>query len=145
MKDRPPIVLVNRLFIIRRREILALQRASTDSHNPGLWEVPGGKLESGQDIHLALAREIHEETGYSIRKVDTICHADSFVLNTGKYHGLTYVVLFSIGYVTGGSLHLSEEHDQARWCTLDELTDLDLTPETRRAISALSSRLHRYL
>jgi 8-oxo-dGTP pyrophosphatase MutT (NUDIX family) len=43
--------------------VLVLQR-SNEGDAPGLWALPGGKIEKGEDAKTAAVRECHEETGY---------------------------------------------------------------------------------
>lgn len=49
-------------IIHRRGEILLAQRPP-DGDQPGLWEFPGGKVESDESQPQALARELWEELG----------------------------------------------------------------------------------
>ena len=35
----------------------------------GQWELPGGGLDFGEDIHAGLKREIEEETGLEVRSI----------------------------------------------------------------------------
>ncbi len=40
---------------------LLLRKRPADKHHGGLWEFPGGKVESGETPAMALVREIEEE------------------------------------------------------------------------------------
>lgn len=53
-------VEVSTVFIEAEQKILFLQRSKTKI-SPGLWAVPGGKLEKGETPLDALKREIWEE------------------------------------------------------------------------------------
>ncbi|MBI5042058.1 MAG: Nudix family hydrolase [Gammaproteobacteria bacterium] len=44
--------------------LISLRHAQ--AHQGGLWEFPGGKLESGEDAYAALKRELHEELGVDV-------------------------------------------------------------------------------
>ncbi len=46
-------------------QILIARRPDT-AHQGGLWEFPGGKLEAGESVPQALARELHEELGIHV-------------------------------------------------------------------------------
>lgn len=54
-------VVAGALIDAEGRVLLAKRHA--DAHQGGLWEFPGGKLESGEVVEDGLRRELHEELG----------------------------------------------------------------------------------
>jgi 8-oxo-dGTP diphosphatase len=59
------------------RHRVLISKRHTGSHQGGLWEFPGGKLEAGEDVVAALRRELHEELGIvigAVRPLLEICH-----------------------------------------------------------------------
>ncbi len=55
----------------QERRVLITRRAS-DSHQGGLWEFPGGKVEAGESLAAALARELLEELGIEIGRTSPL-------------------------------------------------------------------------
>ena len=62
----PEIVQVAAAVIIDHRGCCLISRRHDHLHQGGLWEFPGGKLESGESATAALQREIAEELGLEV-------------------------------------------------------------------------------
>jgi len=141
-KSRPQVVLVNRAIVINKEgEILLLKRSKKDDYMPGKWELPGGKLDTGQDISNALEREVLEETGLVVIPQDKVVYWHSKILSSGKYKGLPYVVLVGMTKSLGGKVKISFEHDEFNWVSKEEIFDYDLVNETRASLSVLEKKL----
>ena len=50
-----------------KRGNLLITKRSLDVPHPGLWEVPGGKIEPGESPYEALVREVSEEVGIKVQ------------------------------------------------------------------------------
>lgn len=50
---------------------ILIAKRSTDKHQGGLWEFPGGKVEEGESALEALSRELYEELGIEIDRDKT--------------------------------------------------------------------------
>jgi 8-oxo-dGTP diphosphatase len=54
--------------IVRGNHEVLLSQRPQHVHQGGLWEFPGGKLESGETVQQALQRELHEELGMRVER-----------------------------------------------------------------------------
>jgi 8-oxo-dGTP diphosphatase len=67
--------------IVRRGRLLLLRRSSEGAF-PGVWEIPGGHVETGESLEVALRREVREETGLTVR-VEQPFHVWSYAYPSG--------------------------------------------------------------
>jgi 8-oxo-dGTP diphosphatase len=83
-------------------------------HQGGLWEFPGGKVEEGELVQQALARELHEELALEV------LHCEPLLVTEHDY-GDKHVKL-DVWLVTrhAGEPH-GREGQRVAWVGLDEL------------------------
>jgi 8-oxo-dGTP diphosphatase len=62
----PEVVTVAVGIVQDRQGRVLVSRRAADAHQGGLWEFPGGKVEPGEEIEVALAREFREELGVEV-------------------------------------------------------------------------------
>lgn len=98
--------------------VLAARRARHKSP-AGVWEFPGGKVESGEGSEDALKRELSEELGIEVKVIGSIDDSITLV-------GQALIQLESIlCTLVGGRPLSSSDHDQLRWLSPGELDDLE--------------------
>lgn len=97
--------------------MLLVQRANPPSR--GCWSVPGGRVEPGEALIEAAAREVAEETGLAV--------SIGRLLGTVQIDA-TYEVHDFAATVTGGALVPGDDALAARWCTPAEVAALPTTP-----------------
>lgn len=107
--------------------VLVLVRSEDDRHRPGGYDLPGGKVDEGENYIAAAAREAMEEAGLHLdpqamhlafcrSSVDT--HAES-----GEKVDLVWLGFVS-KLTTKPEVTLSHEHQAYEWYTVDEALKL---------------------
>jgi 8-oxo-dGTP diphosphatase len=64
--DNPKHIHVAAAAVFNQRRHVLISRRPLHVHQGGLWEFPGGKLESGETVESALRRELREEIGIDV-------------------------------------------------------------------------------
>jgi len=139
--DFPKALIVVRCFIKKDNKILLLRWVKEERFNPEKWELPGGKVEAGQDLSSAAEKEALEEAGLLVKIISprTYCETRVNPPSEGgmlhKYPGMLYVGLTYEARVVSGQIRLSEEHFKHKWADPKEILDFDLTLYSRKAIT----------
>ena len=106
------------------REIALVHRPKYDD-----WSFPKGKLLEGETDEEAAVREVHEETGFSVR-------LENRELPSLRYRdaaGRPKVVRYWVMTPTGGRFEPNREVDELWWVPLDRAAEV-LTYEHDRAL-----------
>jgi 8-oxo-dGTP diphosphatase len=117
--------------LIEGDALLVAQRARPPAL-AGLWELPGGKVATGETDEAALARELKEELGVDVT-VGQRLGVDVALDPTTALRAYRVTQ-------TGGTLH-PNDHRALRWITVDELDDLDWVPADRAWLAELKQAL----
>jgi 8-oxo-dGTP diphosphatase len=113
-----------------------LVRASAKSGTPGVWSLPGGAVDHGENPNDTVVRETAAETGLSVavRRLRDVL-ADMRAL---PHRGITLHTDRLIYQVTvrGGQTvdRVGQPTDLARWLSLEQATGLPLRPFTAVAL-----------
>src|SRR3954467_5283591 len=120
---RPQIAVSAAIF--RDGKVLLTRRARSPAK--GFYSLPGGRVEFGESLHQALAREIDEETGLDIDIIGLAGWREVLPAAAGAGHYL--IISFAPRGVDGGAV-LNPEQTNYRWIApeaLASLGDLKLT------------------
>lgn len=74
-----PIVEVGVGILIRADGAFLLTSRPEGKVYAGYWEFPGGKLEAGETVAQALARELHEELGITVDSAHVVSWREQMV------------------------------------------------------------------
>jgi 8-oxo-dGTP diphosphatase len=100
--------------ILEEGRLLAARR----SHPPalaGLWELPGGKLEPGEELEAAAVREIDEE-------LDCVVQVTGVLDGTSPISDHLHLRVVTARLVARDPV--PREHDAVRWLRADELDEV---------------------
>ncbi len=132
-KAKRPVLAVS-AAVYRQGRILLIKRASQPCL--GKWALPGGKVEYGESLAHAAARELMEELGIRVRLL-CLYRLVEIICPESGYH---YVIaVFAAEYVGGEVAPEPGEVEDYAWLEPREALKLDLTSSTRAVVEGLLS------
>ncbi|MBI3984691.1 MAG: NUDIX hydrolase [Candidatus Levybacteria bacterium] len=93
------------------------------------WDIPGGRVLPGEELLKGLKREVKEETGLGIKKIDRILTAQDILRVPTKH---TVRITYLAKCLEGEVVIDKKEHCDYQWLTLNQVkklrTDIYLKP-----------------
>lgn len=118
-----PLILVGALVIVvnENKEILLQQRTSPY----GIWGIPGGLMELGESVEETGRRELFEETGIIIGKmnlIDVFSGSEYFVkcVNGDEFYSVT-TAYYSDEIINGKLINNEEEALELKYFEIDKI------------------------
>lgn len=111
---------VGALVYDEQRRLLVVRRANEPGR--GLWSIPGGRVEPGEDDPTAVAREVAEETGLTVEVGALVGEVER-----DAPQGKLYVIRDYEATAVGGTLTPGDDATDARFVTRSEFLALATT------------------
>jgi 8-oxo-dGTP diphosphatase len=120
--------------VIRKGDSILIARRGPTDRLAGLWEFPGGKVESGETPEACLRRELREELGIEAqigRLLARVVH---------RYPEKTILLLFFEAQIQSGEIRPCE-HDATAWVSPAEMGAYVFAPADRTFVDRLKTLL----
>lgn len=105
----------DKYLFIKRSQLLGKEKETQ-------WDIPGGRIETNENLMEALAREIKEETGMDLFGEPELIAAQDIFVPAKDLH----VVRLTYSAISEGEFKLSDEHVDYIWVTVKEAEKLNL-------------------
>ena len=108
--------------LVRDDQVLLVHRSPNRHAYPGVWDLPGGHVETGETELAALSREMHEELGVQITagSATHLCRLD-----IGRGGESVRLSAWLVDEWLGTPTNVApDEHDEIRWFPPEELPPL---------------------
>ncbi|MBB1337195.1 MULTISPECIES: 8-oxo-dGTP diphosphatase MutT [Pseudoalteromonas] len=119
--------------VIKKNNAIFICKRADEQHQGGLWEFPGGKVEAGESVFVALKRELIEEVGLTI-------HSSSQLMVIEHDYGDKCVKL-DVHVVSNfsGEAH-GAEGQPSEWVAISELENYDFPEANAEIIEKIVAR-----
>ncbi|KAL2944987.1 Nudix hydrolase 2 [Bienertia sinuspersici] len=118
---------IGAIVLTEKRELLVVQEKSGRFRGTGIWKIPTGVVDEGEDICAAAVREVKEETGVDAEFVEVVAFRQTHKAFFEKSD------LFFVCFLRPLSFEIQKqdsEIDAAQWIPVEEYTAQSLPQDT---------------
>ncbi len=131
-REKRSIVIVAACVLVNEAGALLIAKRPPGRPLAGLWEFPGGKVEQGEQPEDAVIRELREELGIEIARVDL----EPLTFASHAYPDFYLLMpLYRCARWRGAVVAL--EGQELRWVCAEDLVDYDMPPADEPLKAAL--------
>lgn len=119
-------------------KFLVLKRSEREIAHPGKWTFPGGKMEGNESVEDALAEEVTEETGLTVKQGKILLKDASFVRPDDQ---TVKVFSYLVAVEQAAQVTISDDFTEYAWVDVAELRQLPhvgIEPELEQAEKILA-------
>ena len=129
-------ILSGHVLVSNNNKVLLIRHEEGATHRSGVYGIPGGRPEAGEELKDTAVREFKEETGLTVQKEDLIEYPNNqFSADIAKKDGTTkhYTMTVFRAHKFAGELKATEE-TTPEWINQEDLDQLNLLPNVKTAV-----------
>ncbi len=132
-----PLVGVG-VVVWRGDAVLLIRRAKPP--RAGQWSLPGGLVEPGEEVRAAARRELFEETGLEVGRLELLGVVDSIERDAHCRLRRHFVLIDFMAESAGGAARAPSDAAAVGWFAPGSWAGLGLWEETRRVLELARRR-----
>jgi len=125
-----PVPVVRLIIPGEDGKVLILKRAQT-AYGEGGWCLPGGKVDYGELVEQAVAKELQEETALECENARFLFYQDSLPPEPGSMHCINLYFECSVA----GDLTMNPESSDWAWIGPHQLNEYDIVFRNDEALA----------
>ncbi len=134
-----PLVGVGVVVFNQKRQVILVKRGNDPSK--GLWAIPGGTVELGEQVSETAIREVREECNIEIELLDLLGVVDLIMKDDDgrvQYH---YILIDYLAKYVSGELRAQSDVSEAIWVTEQELRNFDVPEVTLKILGKVFKQI----
>lgn len=98
----------------------------------GIWELPGGRIEHGEEPQQSLVRELNEELGWTKVAIKKIIDVGSFTSKVENRNNHFIVLVYSC--TSDKKIKQNDEYTEYKWVPIQEIKKLNIRDGYKKSI-----------